>query len=299
MTELEEKLKKIILPVILIITIFIVNELKPISQAESFNEDHYSENKIECLYYDTAHFVNIRQFEPYDHGAVIRGSILPHHLLAKDMIHEVFQNLNRKYEKVVLIGPDHESIFMGKVFTTMKDWQTPMGVLKTDKDVTEKLLQNDFVMEDDDKMTREHSVSSIVPFIKYYMNDVEIVGLVMSKQTKLKDIEKLIDDLSNIVDIDKTLFISSVDFSHYLTLEQANHMDSITMDAIKNKDINKIMSFTNDNLDSPVSIVMMLKLMDKLYEADMHLLNHSNSELIVRQKMVETTSYITYIFADR
>ena len=120
----------------------------------------------------------------------------------------------------------------------------------------------------------------------------------MSKQTKLKDIEKLIDDLGNFVDIEKTLFIASVDFSHYLTLEQADRMDSITMDAIKNKDINKIMSFTNDNLDSPVSIVTMLGLMDKLYEADAHMLNHSNSELIVRQRMDETTSYITYIFTD-
>ena len=292
-------MKKFFLVVILIMTIFIAIKLKPSEQTEDYTGNYYSGNNIECLYYNPADFVTIKQFEPYRQGAVIRGSILPHHLLASDMIHEVFQNVkNQQYETVVLIGPDHESILMGKIFTTLKDWQTPMGVLKTDKEAVRSLLKNDFMMEDDAKMTREHSVSGIVPFVKYYLSDAKIVGLAMSKQTKLKDIEKLIDDLGNFVDIEKTLFIASVDFSHYLTLEQADRMDSITMDAIKNKDINKIMSFTNDNLDSPVSIVTMLGLMDKLYEADAHMLNHSNSELIVRQRMDETTSYITYIFTD-
>ena len=293
-------MKKIFLVVILIMTIFIVIYQKPSEQTEDYTGSYYSGNNIECLYYNPADFVTAKQFEPYRQGAVIRGSILPHHLLASDMIHEVFQNVkNQQYKTVVLIGPDHESILMGKVFTSLKDWQTPMGVLKTNREIVSRLLQNDFMIEDDAKMTKEHSVSSIVPFVKYYLSDAEIVGMAMSKQTKLKDIEKLIEDLGNLVDIEKTLFIASVDFSHYLTLEEADRMDAITMDAIKNKDINKIMSFTNDNLDSPVSIVTMLGLMDKLYEADAHVLNHSNSELIVRQRMDETTSYITYIFTDK
>ncbi|WP_312702191.1 AmmeMemoRadiSam system protein B [Sedimentibacter sp.] len=293
-------MKKIFLVVILIMTILIVIYQKPSEQTEDYTGNYYSGNNIECLYYNPADFVTAKQFEPYRQGAVIRGSILPHHLLASDMIHEVFQNVkNQQYKTVVLIGPDHESILMGKVFTSLKDWQTPMGVLKTNREIVSRLLQNDFMIEDDAKMTKEHSVSSIVPFVKYYLSDAEIVGMAMSKQTKLKDIEKLIEDLGNLVDIEKTLFIASVDFSHYLTLEEADRMDAITMDAIKNKDINKIMSFTNDNLDSPVSIVTMLGLMDKLYEADAHVLNHSNSELIVRQRMDETTSYITYIFTDK
>jgi len=289
-------LKKIFLVVFLIIAVFVITDLKPSPQTEN-NINFNSKNNIECLYYDPVDFVNIKQFELYNHGAAIRGSILPHHLLASDLIHEVFQNIRKQqYETVVLIGPDHESILMGKVFTTLKDWQTPMGVLRTEQNITRELLQNDFLIEDDSKLTKEHSISSIVPFVKYYMDDVKIVTLAMTKQTKLEDVEKLVDDLSCLVDTDKTLFISSVDFSHYLDLECANQMDAISMEAINSKDINKIMSFTNDNLDSPVSIVIMLKLMDKLYEADIHMLNHSNSELIVQQQMDETTSYITYIF---
>lgn len=254
-------------------------------------------NNLECLYFEPADFINVKQFKPHEEGILARGAILPHHLLASDLIHEVFQNVkNQKYETVVLIGPDHESIYMGKVFTSLSNWQTPMGILKADEHIIKELLRNDFLVEDNKKLTKEHSVSGIVPFVKYYFKDAKIVPLVMTKQTKPKDVDKLVEDLSGLINIEKTLFISSVDFSHYLDLECSDKMDAISMEAIKNKDINKIMSFTNDNMDSPVSIATMLKMMEKLNAANQYILNHSNSELILKRQMDETTSYITYLF---
>ncbi len=67
------------------------------------------------------------------------------------------------------------------------------------------------------------------------------------------------------------------------------------MEAIENMDVEKIMSFTNDNMDSPVSIVTMMKIMERL-NTGTHVLNHSNSEIITKVKTEETTSYITYLF---
>ncbi len=284
-----------IISIIIVLTL-IISIYK--EKEEQTNSDYFnSKNNMECLYYNPVDFVNIKEFEPYDGAGSIRGVILPHHLVAGDLIHEVFQNVkNHDYETVVLIGPDHESIMMGKIFTTLKDWQTPAGVLQTDEDITGELLKNNIIIEDDDKLAMEHSTSTIVPFIKYYLDDVKIVTLVITRQTKLKDLDKIVEDLSNLVDKDRTLFIASVDFSHYLNLEEAEKMDSISLEAIKNKNINQIMSFTNDNMDSPVSIVTMIKMMDKLDSSDMKLLNHSNSELILQKKMEETTSYLTFLF---
>ena len=87
-----------------------------------------------------------------------------------------------KYKTVVLIGPDHESTNKGKIFTTLSNWQTPRGVLETDGNLTKELLKYDFVTEDDDKITMEHSTSSIIPFINYYLNDIKIVTLVLTKR---------------------------------------------------------------------------------------------------------------------
>mgnify|MGYP001023267138 FL=1 len=118
----------------------------------------------------------------------------------------------------------------------------------------------------------------------------------MTKKVKLADVEALTDALYDNINADETLFIASVDFSHYLTLEEADKMDLISIDAIQNKDIQKIMSFNNDNLDSPISIVTMLKMMDKTGTSKEFMLRNSNSELILKKKFDETTSYITYLF---
>lgn len=252
---------------------------------------------IECLYYNPIDFINIPEYETSQDIGTIHGCIVPHHLVAKDLIHEVFQNVQKnKYKTVVLIGPDHESTNKGKIFTTLSNWQTPRGILETDGNLTKELLKYDFVTEDDDKITMEHSTSSIIPFINYYLNDIKIVTLVLTKQVKLEDVEILTDELYKNINLHETLFIASVDFSHYLNLEDAQKKDLISMEAIKNKDINKLMSFTNDNLDSPISVVTLLKMMDKLGAAEGAILNHSNSELILKKKIEETTSYITYLF---
>lgn len=256
-----------------------------------------SSKNIECLYYNRLDFINIPDYELNSDVGTVNGCIVPHHLVAKDLIHEVFQNVSKnRYKTVVLIGPDHESTNRGKVFTTLSSWQTPTGILETDGELTEELMKLSFVKENDDKLTIEHSTSTIIPFINYYLKDVKVVTLVLTKQVKLSDVEALADALYDNINSDETLFIASVDFSHYLSLEEADKMDLISMDAIQNKNIQKIMSFTNDNLDSPISIVTMLKIMDKTGTSKKIALNRSNSELILKRKFDETTSYITYLF---
>lgn len=274
-----------------------INKNETVNKSESQTYFYNGNKNIECLYYNTTDFLNIKHYELKKDTGTIHGCIVPHHLLAKDLVHEVFQNVNKnEYKTVVLIGPDHESINKGKIFTTLSDWQTPTGILETDNKITSELLKNSFIVENDEKLTKEHSTSSIIPFIKYYLKDVKVITLVLTKQVKLEDINKLIEKLYENVNIDETLFIASVDFSHYLSLDNANDMDLVSMDAIKNKDINKIMSFTNDNLDSPISVVTMLKIMEKASINDVNVLNHSNSELILKERIEETTSYITYLF---
>ena len=268
------------------------------SQSDASDSNIHSGRKnIECLYYNSLDFINIPDYELNSHAGTVQGCIVPHHLVAKDLIHEVFQNAcKNKYKTVVLIGPDHESTDRGKVFTTLSSWQTPTGILETEVELTQQLMKLSFVKEDDEKLTVEHSTSSIIPFINYYLKDVKVVTLVLTKQLKLSDMEALTDALHDNITPDETLFVASVDFSHYLSLDEADKMDLISMDAIQNNDINKIMSFTNDNLDSPISIAAMLNVMDKTGASKKMVLNRSNSELILKREFDETTSYITYLF---
>lgn len=252
---------------------------------------------VQCKYYNYSDFINIKKCTINKYGDSIKGIVLPHHLLAKDLIHEVFQSIDVKnYKTVVLIGPDHESEDKGKIFSTLSSWNTPMGILETDYEIVSIISSNNFIKISDEKMTKEHSISGIVPFVKYYMQNVNVIPLAITKQAKLENIDKLIEDLSINLDIEKTLFIASVDFSHYLSLVESNEMDMKTMEAIKNNDIEKIMNFTNDNLDSPMSIVSILRIMDRINAKNQYILNRSNSDIITKSLTEETTSYITYLF---
>lgn len=278
---------------------------------ESYTYSPYNlytgEANIECLYYNIEDFIAIKEFEIEDFDediGTIRGIIVPHHLLAKDLIHEAFQAVNHsrnvhdniEYKTVVVFGPDHESIERGKVFTSTSDWQSPKGVLNAEKDAINKLMDLDFLVENDSKITIEHSISSLVPFIKYYFSDAKIIPLALTKQLSYENLNNLVTLLIKNVDIASTLFISSVDFSHYLSLDEANSMDAVSIEAISNKEIETIMTFTNDNLDSANSIVALLKTMDLIGIEKSRMLNKGNSQIILEKNIKETTSYITFLF---
>ncbi len=295
------QLNKINIAVIFITTLLILFSIFIAVLNEKENSlDFYlpnSEQSLQCLYYNVLDFMSIKEYNNLEEVGTIRGLIVPHHLLAKDLIHEAFQISDRtKYKTIVVFGPDHESMDRGKVFTSSSNWQTPTGILNANKDIIEIISNLDFVVENNEKLTIEHSISGLVPFIEYYYYDVKIIPIALTKQLTLENLDKLLISLVENIEVEDTLFISSVDFSHYLSLEKANEMDKISIEAISNKDIKKIKTFTNDNLDSPNSITAMLKAMDLIGAKNMTILNNSNSQIILNKKLDETTSYITFMF---
>lgn len=258
------------------------------------------EQNLQCIYYNVMDFMNIKEYNNLDDVGTIRGLIVPHHLLAKDLIHEAFQIADKtKYKTIVIFGPDHESKDRGKVFTSSSNWQTPMGILDADKGIINSILNLDFVLENNEKLTIEHSISGLVPFIEHYFSDAKIIPFALTKQLTLENLDKLIYTLKDNIKVEDTLFISSVDFSHYLSLEKSNEMDKISIDAILNKDLEKIMGFTNDNLDSPNCIAAMLKSMELIVDNNIKIITNSNSQIILNRKLEETTSYITFMFYDK
>lgn len=60
--------------------------------------------------------------------------------------------------------------------------------------------------------------------------------------------------------------------------------------------IRTILTFTNDNLDSPNSIITMLNTMKLIEVKKLKLLNKNNSQIILNKNVQETTSYVTFIF---
>ncbi len=254
---------------------------------------------IRCIYYNDAEFMqSIRianKQEP--HTGDIAGGIVPHHLLACDLIASFFKTLsNGDYDCVVVIGPNHKREGSHMINTALEKWSTPFGVLEPD----DKLIKSITGIKASESKTRlleeEHSISSIVPYIKYYLPNAKIVPIILHGNYGMKNSIELGHKIFSSISQKKALVIASVDFSHYLTPEKADKMDEITLRALKAWDISAISQMTNDNMDSPPSIMTFLTVMKDAGTGGLRLLGHDNSARIAKTYSDSTTSYITAIF---
>ncbi len=228
----------------------------------------------------------------------ILGGIVPHHLVAADMIADFFQTLAKEPpHTIVVIGPNHRRIGLSGLHTSALDWVTPFGVLEADEGLTTALIDELKASQNDALMELEHSISSLIPYINYYMPQTKIVPILLHGNYSLEDSAKLGKFLAKAIKSDEGIaVIASIDFSHYLDTDTANRMDEITLQAIKSRDTLAIIKMNNDNLDSPPSILSLLSVMDEMDAKGPDVIGHNNSYGITGISADYTTSYYTMLF---
>ncbi|MCX8130499.1 MAG: AmmeMemoRadiSam system protein B [Clostridia bacterium] len=258
----------------------------------------YDEN-IKCRYYIEKSFkrsislADKRKFEDFD----IKGGIVPHHLLADDLIASFFKTVSRETpELLIILAPNHKNVGDYKVSTCYSSWETPYGLLTADITMAKSLVSEKGAGLNRKILEEEHSISSLIPYIKYYMPDCKVIPILLHGDYSLENSIELGGYISHLVTGKRYLILASVDFSHYLTGEAADKMDDISLEAIKKRDLKQIRQMNNDNMDSPPSIITLLSAMNTLNADRFSLLEHSNSDRISGTKAKETTSYFTMVF---
>jgi AmmeMemoRadiSam system protein B len=244
---------------------------------------------------------------------IIAGGVVPHHLLAGKMIASFFKTLSESNPDTLLIlAPNHGRIGHTSINTSMLGWSTDLGTLENDTVLTNRIVSKLGASQNDDLMEEEHSISSLIPYIKYYMPKVKIVPVLLhgnypaNKSAELgRQLAGILSDTSGTSStsgtsgkqsISNIAIIASVDFSHYLDVVTANKMDEKTLEAIKAFDIKSIGMMGNDNLDSPPSILALLSAMKELQATGPEVIGHDNSSVIAGKGADYTTSYFTLLF---
>ena len=274
---------------------------------------------LQCKYYNEKDFMNSvleaakdRPPEPgYGDGAdqggpekaaeasqAIAGGIVPHHLLAGKMIAAFFQALAEDApETVVVIAPNHRRTGLNGLHTSTADWGTAFGTLEADPALTDRLITELNAAQNTALMEEEHSISALVPYIKYYLPEAKIVPVLLHGNYSPEASGKLGKLLADaMTDDSRAVMIASVDFSHYLDAKTADLMDEKTLEAILSNDISAISRMGNDHLDSPPSIVTLLSAMTELGAAAPEVTGHGNSSDITGNGFDYTTSYFTMLF---
>jgi len=226
---------------------------------------------------------------------VVAG-IIPHHLLAADLIANFFHNLEGKnYDTVILLGPNHFLTGQSDIITSAYDWQTPYGVLKHDDSILKELLYNNelSITAEESVIDSEHSINSEVAFIKKTFPRATFVPLILKPGVNQQTAEKLAQELFKISHNKNILVLASVDFSHYKTSQEAQQDDKKSITAITNFDFSSIYDI---DVDSPPTIYTLLKF-NQLSQTSFDILDNSNSAILTNKpNLVSTTSYVTGYF---
>lgn len=276
----------------LIVLLFLSLTLKETKNITEQKDNFHFANPNNIDFYETAYKFKKKKINFKNKNAI--GGIIPHHLLAADLIAEFFSNLeNFDYETIVLIGPNHFLAGDADIITSAYNWKTPYGTLEYDNKILNQLLKFNGVKIEENIFQNEHSINSEVAFIKKTFPNAKFLPIVVKPNVGKNKAEELAKYLFKIVDHKKTLILASVDFSHYKDSITAQKNDIISIDAIKNLSFNKIYDL---DIDSPASIYTLLKF-SELSKANFEILNNTNSAILVNKLDINsTTSYVTGYF---
>ena len=225
-----------------------------------------------------------------------KGGIAPHHFLAADLIAEFYSQFDPKTKTVVLVGPNHDELGDFDISLSDRAFDSSLGIVKNRYEMIKELEKNNLGGINNKAFLNEHAVLSHIPFIKHYLPKAKIVPIILKKGTPPNKIEKLSEFLKSELNNNNTILISSVDFSHYLPPDISNHKDNESLEAIKSRDYSQLMNFNNGNLDSPASVILLLKTMDKINYSIIKNIKHTNSAELLNNPKTENTSYYTLLF---
>ena len=224
------------------------------------NNTNNTNNTIKCIHYTEYGFYEADAASaPYELKGNILAATSPHFMPVMNFTASILKTVAKEggFDTVFVVAPNHEA--RGLPFTaTYADFETAFGTLETDKQALDMLLHdrrlkyslgiNDRIVEED------HSASSQMPFIKYYLPDVQVVPLLISKSARTDELEVIAEAIHEIGKNKKIFLLCSLDFSHYEPIEKTPVYDKETESAILNEDIDQIRSFDNAHVDSPGSL---------------------------------------------
>ena len=226
----------------------------------------------------------------------IFAGISPHHLLAADLIAELFSvALSNQPKTVLIIGPNHNELGDALMICSDYSWDTDLGIIESDMEMINILLESDFIKLDNEIVKNDHACFNLLPFIKHYSPNSKVVPILMSRKIDIEHSLEFFNFLMNYIN-DDVVIISSVDFSHYLDGEIAQVKDLETISAIQNSDYGAIFKMTNDNLDCPSCVAIPMMMKDYLENSKIKILKNTNSGIMHNNLNVETTSYVTAVF---
>ena len=228
--------------------------------------------------------------EPFEFEKMPLGTIMPHHLVAGDVIAQMYEGISKvdTPSTVFVIGPNHFDTGDADIQTCKNCvFKTTVGDLDVDEDLISKLVKDGVAVQHDDSFLKEHAIHSHVTYIKDHFPDAKIVPIILKWKASTDGLDDLANWLYANVPED-ALVVASVDFSHYIPVEIADFHDTASEATILNFDYNNIYDL---EIDSPASIYTILNFLEKRGYTNGKKYAHTNLQDYMTTHTEETTSH--------
>ena len=189
----------------------------------------------------------------------IIGGVSPHAGMTYSAPCAAYTYLNLFKEKIpdtiIVLGTDHIG-FRKIALLAEGEWETPLGNLSIDNELSEAIVKSSKIIEDDKSLfighsEQEHNIEIQLPFIKYCSlgEEVKIVTIKIAGTKDFKVINEIANDISRaIISSNKdVVIVASSDMSHKQVnnkeqLEKFKKIDLDVIDAFKILDPEKTLN---------------------------------------------------------
>ena len=135
---------------------------------------------------------------------------------------------NSVFKNIFIIGSSHIMLFDGASVYNTGDYITPMGKIKVNREIANKLISENKVFNfPANSHLQEHSLEVQIPFIQYYFKDTPMIVPIIIGTNNESTVKNIAEALRPWF-TPENLFIISSDFSHYPAYKEANEADNST-----------------------------------------------------------------------
>lgn len=133
---------------------------------------------------------------------------------------------------VVVVGGSHRRSFAGAAITESEAWVTPLGNVRIDQTLGERLLAADArFVRSDALMAGEHSIEVQFPFLQRSVPDAMVLPIQVADFSP-QNCAAVARALVAVVDPASTVLIASTDLTHYPAYEEACRTDRKTLELL-------------------------------------------------------------------
>jgi AmmeMemoRadiSam system protein B len=136
----------------------------------------------------------------------------------------------KRYDTVVLVGPDHRGITAGGLaYADFDAWHTPLGDVPVDRELI-TALDNRLSLRRIGRDS-EHSLEVQVPFLQTALADFKLAPIMMGDPSPAA-CRELGQAVAEVVGEREALLVASTDLSHYHSYDHAKRLDERTLEYI-------------------------------------------------------------------